>query len=526
MATFNVTAPDGRKYRVNAPDGATQDQAIQYVQQKLASQPAPVDPYAQEAESRSPLEKIKGGLASGPINAYLGVKQWLGDLDPVERDVLKQNRAAGSAAPVSSFVSNAATFSPAMLIPGANTAVGAVLTGGVMGAAQPVEEGESRALNTALGAAGGAGGHWVGGKVAKVLTGRGATATAGNPGLTQAQQTAMEEGKRLGIRYTPAQRTGSKVLQQVEAKLESQPMTSGPFFDIKEGNQRVLNRAVAKSIGEASDTVDSSVLAAAHDRIGNIYKLVANDKARPIHADNFINHLAQIEDDFAGMLPTNASSILDNPLVLKAYKLAEDGQATGRQLQDLASKLGKAATNQMTSANGDRQVGMALSAVKDHIDDLLEQGLTGKTLQQFQNARGEYRNLMMLTSRSGVLNPASGNVSLKPLAAVLQQKDKTGYLFGKNQGDLYNTVRSLQAFPGVVGDSGTATRAVIPSPTDFVLSLPFNAAAKAYTSETAANAAAKISGILDKGLLPVVRPGRKYIAPGMGLLGTSAVVRE
>jgi hypothetical protein len=33
MPSYQVTAPDGRKYRVNAPEGATQEQALQYVQQ-------------------------------------------------------------------------------------------------------------------------------------------------------------------------------------------------------------------------------------------------------------------------------------------------------------------------------------------------------------------------------------------------------------------------------------------------------------------------------------------------------------
>ena len=39
MPTFLVTAPDGRKLRVTAPEGATQQEAIAYAQQQFSAQP-------------------------------------------------------------------------------------------------------------------------------------------------------------------------------------------------------------------------------------------------------------------------------------------------------------------------------------------------------------------------------------------------------------------------------------------------------------------------------------------------------
>lgn len=525
-----------------------------------SSQSAPIDEYKQAADSRSTPGKIKAGIASAPINLYLGAKQMLGgDLSPVEMDVLKQNRAASDAAPVSSFIGNVATAVPASMIPGANTVAGATLLGGGLGAMQPVVDGESRSQNAAIGAAGGALGQYVGGKIGRALGGKGATSSASSSagakggdaaaeatasgslnvsgkgggsgfghlgpdpsaGLNPAQVANITRGRELGVKYTPGQMTGSKVLQQMEAKLESQPMTSGTFFAIKDNNQTLLNRAAARAIGENADTVDSSVLEAAKDRISGVYKMVADNKPRTIDPDAFLGKLSQIDDDFAGLLPNNAPSIIDNPLVKQAYRLADGGQATGKQLQDLASKLGKAATNQMTSANGDRQVGMALSAVKDHVDDLLEQGLTGETKRLFGDARGQYRNLMMLTGRQGVVNPNAGNVNVRSLAGVLQSKDKNGFLFNKTSNDLYDTVRALQAVPGVVGDSGTATRMPINTPMDFLVSLPFNLATRAYTSGPVVNASSSIVRAANEGLVPGLRP----LAPGImragGLLGAT-----
>ena len=39
MPTFDVTSPDGRKFRVNAPEGATQDQIIAYAQANMPAAP-------------------------------------------------------------------------------------------------------------------------------------------------------------------------------------------------------------------------------------------------------------------------------------------------------------------------------------------------------------------------------------------------------------------------------------------------------------------------------------------------------
>jgi hypothetical protein len=61
-------------------------------------------------------------------------------------------------------------------------------------------------------------------------------------------------------------------------------------------------------------------------------------------------------------------------------------------------------------------------------------------------------------------------------------KDRLGFLFGRKSSPMYTAARFAQAFKPIVGDSGTATRSALPSPTDFVLSLPFNLATKAYAS--------------------------------------------
>lgn len=307
-------------------------------------------------------------------------------------------------------------------------------------------------------------------------------------GLNNASREIMERGRALGMRVTPGQATGSKALQQLESKLESQPMTSGPFNAIKDSNLNVLNREAAKAIGEKlgkGESLSAEVLDRAQRRIGEVFKDAADDAPRTIEPQQFLSTFTGIQDDVRGLV----KGFGDHDLVQDLTKLATKGEATGKQLQSLTSKLGKSAYKEMSTPTGDRDLGLALYRLKDYVDDLLQQGMDSTRQGAFQQARQQYRNLMMLTSRVGVVNPTTGNVSGRTLANVLQQKDKGGFMFGRNQSGMYDAARFSQAFAPIVGDSGTATRSALPGPTDFVLSLPFNLATRAYTSSPAVNMA-------------------------------------
>lgn len=540
---------------VEFPDDMTDEQIVAAIKKTAMGykrQPETFDP----TEGMSRTDKFLAGAGKGMTDLARGAGQMLGMVS--DADIAKARRIDGPLmdsgyAKAGNIVGQAAALAPAALIPGANTYLGASMIGAGTGALQPISEGESRLANAGIGAAGGVVGQYGGNKIARVLGGPKATATANanasagggsssasanvsgsanvtgtgggynygfvgddvSAGLNKAQKRAMMMGQELGFKLTPGQATGSKALQQMEAKLESQPMTSGTFNTIKANNQTVLNRIAAKSIGEKSDTLDNATLANAQDRLSGIYKMVANDNHRPIDPDEFLQKLSSIESEFEGM-----TSIADNGLVKKFIGYAASGGATGRQLQDLASKMGKVAATQMTSPQGDRALGMALFQVKDHVDDILQQGLSGATLKKFSEARGQYRNLMLLTQRGGVINPSSGDVAGNALAGLLQQKDKAGFLFDKNKSDLYEAARFAQAFRPIVGDSGTATRSTLPSPTDFVLSLPFTMATKAYTSSPVVNASAGISDVMRNGMVDprLVR----YLPQATGLLGATS----
>ena len=83
MPTFEVMSPDGRKFEVNAPEGATQDDAIAYVQKNMATS-------APKAAKRSePEDPSIGDLASAVWNSK--PEDWNG----VGKDLVRYGANAG-----------------------------------------------------------------------------------------------------------------------------------------------------------------------------------------------------------------------------------------------------------------------------------------------------------------------------------------------------------------------------------------------------------------------------------------------
>jgi len=502
-----------------------------------------------------------------------GIGQLVGAVDQGDVDEARRRDAplmATGSGKLGNFAGALVNTAPAMFIPGVSTYAGATALGGAIGASEPVASGESRLANTVLGAAGGAGGKFVGDRilglasrprpqiastpagaavsaspgVASASAGVSGTAAVGARGggytfgsvgddvgnLTASQARIAATGTRLGMRMTPGQATGSRALQQFEAKLESQPMTSGPFNAIRDTNQGVLNRSTAAGLGERANVVDDEVLQRFMGRADDVYAQVRASGPRPINPDRFLRRISDIEAEFEGLLPGDAG-VSANPLVRRLTDYAAKGEASAEQLSNLASKLGKAAHNQMTSNAGDRETGRALYQVKEVVDDLLGEGLDRNLARRFTDMRGQYRNFMLLTGRGGIVNPSSGNVNGTALAAALQKADRRGYLLGGNDSDMYQAARFAQAFKPIVGDSGTATRSPLGGPIELAASLPFNIAARAYASSPAVSAAvmgSRAAGAAGRGLaafgtLPYYAP---FALPGYGGLLGAAGGRE
>lgn len=524
MPTYRITAPDGKTLRVEAPEGATQEQVLAFVQQNYKP-----STYNAEEENKkfdpvtdmSTPERVLAGIGKGMTDYGRGVGQWLGlvsrdDVAEARRlDAPLTNTTAGA---VGSFIGTAAPVALTAMIPGANTVGGAASIGALAGAAMPSESTTETLANIGIGGIAGAGGQKLANKVGQFVS------APQKPALTQGQQQALQAGKAVGMRPTPGQASGSKTLQKFEAALEANPMTSRGFDAIREQNSRALGRAAAKAIGEQGDELSAPVLQAAEQRLGSVFQSVADKTPVPLNTQS--TKLAQLIQDTEGLIGGNAS-LMDNQLVQRLSDFMSRPDVTREQLRGLSSKMGKAAKNAMTSQAGDRELGKALFQAKELVDDAVEQSLPAAQRAAFAEARGQYRNLMSLLARHNIVNPSSGDISGRNLANALMAKDRGGFTMGRNTSDLYNAARFYQAFPSVVGNSGTATRSL--GPADYLASLPTAMLTKAYLSEpvvAAAQGAAGGAGTLARLIAPPVGVAARPVVSVPGALTLAELMKQ
>jgi len=359
------------------------------------------------------------------------------------------------------------------------------------------------------------------------VTGGGSTLGAVGPdtsaGLTAAQQAILGRGREMGFRTTPGQETGSRSLQQMEARMESSPFTSGPFNAIKAENQRILNRSTAQAIGVTSDELSNPVLARAQRQISQVYQQVASPEVKKIDGNTIQTGIEIVDKAFEGL---TTQPLKSNIFVQQLQDLAAKGEASGNQLQTLSSKIGKRAKNEMTTMSGDRELGSALFQLKEMVDDALAQGLSREQQAAFQQARANYRNLMTIRSNQGVVNPSTGNVSGLNLASALTRKDPQGFVFGSNQTPMYEAARFAQAFKPIVGDSGTATRSMELTPLNMILAAPTNVAARAYTAQPTANLAARMQTGVAPGTDAATQELLKKMFPTTGAAGLISLLSQ
>lgn len=460
---------------------------------RLQQTPAKEDLTFDPMRDMTTFQRGAAGVGKAMTDLARGAGQLVGAVDRQDVEASRKLDAPlmkTTAGQVGNFLGNVAMTAPTALIPGANTVAGAGAIGAGLGLLEPSVSTAETIANTILGGAGGAAGQGVMNRLATI-------AGQGGNAVTQGQRQAAQQGQQLGMRLTPGKASGSTVLQKIEAAAESNPMTAGGFDAIKNTNQRVLNRAAARSIGENADELSGPILAQAEQRIGNVFNQVAD--ATPVQLDpqTVGARLQAIARDSEGMLMGNAD-LAQNGLIRRLDDFVNNrGGATREQLRQLSSNMGKAARNNMTTQNGDRALGEALFAAQEVVEDAIQGTLNQTQAAAYNEARNQYRNLMALTAKTNVTNPSSGNVSGRNLATTLMQKDRGGFTMGRDNSDLYGAARFSQAYPDIVGNSGTATRSM--GPADYVAGLPGNVLARLYLSRPVTAAAGAAAGAVGTG---------------------------
>lgn len=469
MPKYKVTAPDGRKFVVNAPDGATQEQVLAYAQQQFAQQPAqpertmaeryaaagidptPVDP----TEGMSGTDKFMAGVGKSAVDTAEGIGQLLG-MVPESRVAERRQRdeplmhGAGLAGNIVGQAAQMAVPVPAGLAAKGASAlgraapyVGAAARSGLFSAAQGTTGDESRLGNAGMGAALGVAGQGIasaGGSLA-----RGAVSRLEAPAAALAQK-AEGFGLNLGLPNL----SENPLVRTVASQMERLPF-SGATKRAK-GNQEAFNRQVGHTFGVDAAKITPDVFAGAKTRLQNGFETLT---ARN-NLDLDTSHIAQIKtvideasrlggSDTARMVRGWANELLN--------KVDESGQIPGKAYQSFDSRLAKVLKSGGEPAH-------YLGQLRDVVRTAMDDSISANDRAAWNTLRKQYAAFKTVEPLVG--KSPDGNISPQALMGrvTADSAGKARMATGRG-GDLGDLARIGQRFMKAAPNSGTADRLLV-----------------------------------------------------------------
>lgn len=461
MPIYTLEGPDGKKYRIEGPEGATAEQLAAVIQggqtkqQRVAAQMEQDRKTYDPTKGMSGTDKFLAGVGKAMTDVGRGVGQMVGlvDRDDVResraRDAALMNTGAGAAG---NFAGNVAMLAPTAMIPGANTVAGAGVIGAAAGLAQPSTSTKETLTNLALGGAGGAAGQAVANRLPGVVQAwkqRAAQEAADQTAQTAQKFAAARAGNQLGYVVPPADLNPgvtSELLSGLSGKIKTAQVAS-------QRNQVVTDKLARQALGLADDAqLTPDVLQAIRNQAaGSGYAPIR--QAGQIAADaDYTKALDAIASQYQGAarsFPGAAKNpVLDMVEGLRSQAFdAGDGLDMVKVLRETADKAYR---------SGDAGLGKASKAAADAIESQIDRALTAsgnkEAIKAFRDARQQIAKTYTVQK---ALNSETGSVSAQRLGQEL----------GKGKplsGELRTVAEFATAFPKAAQALKEAPKAVSP----------------------------------------------------------------
>lgn len=365
MATFTITAPDGKEYDIDAPEGATAEQALSYFQSNW-KQP---DTSALNRFGQGLLEPIEGlgQIAAEGVSA-IAPNTDLGKLAQQHLEFGKQKRLAqeeaNKAADVGVNLAGMAgnILSPVNLMTGAAMKGAPLISQGARGGAisgllTPTNENnnfiEEKAQQTGIGAlTGGATG--IGSDIATGLI-KGATPSK-----------YVELLRKEGVTPTAGQILGG-AWQRAENKLESMPIlgdliTEGRKQGYKEYNKAVLNRAL-NPIGESAEKIGREGVNEVESKLNQYYNNILPNLS--FFPDSEFNQKIGTIKQMVAQLPETEQKSYANIMQRIESQASPNGAMVGETFKEVESLL----------SNQAKRFGKSADAYQQSLGDALNETL-------------------------------------------------------------------------------------------------------------------------------------------------------
>lgn len=454
MATFEVVSPDGTKYRVNAPDGASQDDAIAYVQKNFAAQKPAPDSHeplsALQKIGRGMRDPIDGGaqllanlLPSDVVNAGNQFNNWLADktglvgklpeggVDQQVREAERaysQQRAAQGESGIDGYRMLGNIASPAnlaissrLLNAGTLPARVAASAGGgaVSGAMSPVAEGDFATEKAKQIAAGGAFGAAI--PVASAGIQRVISPNASvNPNLSLLKDEGVSPtiGQTLGGRWNA-----------LEEKLQSIPILGDAIAgargrSLAQFNEAAANRALSP-IGGKADGAGFQAVKQAGDELSSAYNSALNQVRHITFDQQFGNDLMQLKQMASNLTPAMQAKFdrLLNDNV--TGRMSPNGSMLGDVYKKVDSELGQVAGKwQKSSMASESEFGDAVAQLQALLNQQMRRSNphVADTLSAIDTG---WANLVRLEGAAKAGINAEGTFTPGQLNAAIRQADQS-----------------------------------------------------------------------------------------------------
>lgn len=489
MPTYNVTGPDGQKYRVTAPEGATQEEIIAYAQQNV---PAPkVDKYEKQAKEDSFGQNTMAAVGGVMSGIPLALRAMAGKTAPDEVKEWKQSMAGLWSTPggkLGTIGGGVITAVPAMFVPGANTAVGAGLVGAGLGALQPEDDWQSRIKNVGIGTVLGGGTQAGLNKVGQMLANRSAAKgaeLAERQGRNAARDSTVKTAQEAGYVIPPTQVSPEAPgLVNRLAEGFSGKAATAQAAAIK--NEKVTLALAKRDLGIPDGVpLNRDTLDGVRKVAGQVYETVK--KVGTIRPDkSFADELAgatapyrEVVSDFPSMANKEIDGLLQDlskpafnssSLVELVKRLRADGRANLKAF-DKPEKV---------------QLGRVQMQAQESIEDLIERNLSAQGVDGLVDM---YRNARVAIAKTHTVEDALEESTGKVVASKIGRKFSSGKPLS---GGLETIGRTAEAFPKALQNVNSSMPGL--SPLD-------------YLAGGMAGASIGAPGVIAAGARPLVRAG-------------------
>ena len=456
MPSFTFTSPEGKKYTVNGPEGATKEQAFEMLQKQLGTPKAETPKQEIMPQERSEFAIGLGNLGAGALSGAgqigstilaaqeltpQGVIHSLINkqpINPLERDKLRRAqieaglKTAGADTESGLYQTGkigaeiAGTAGAGGLIgrglaPFAPQLANAVSSGG-FNLAQPATTAlNNLALRAAGGAiAGGAMSGMVNPRDALMGAGLGAVLPVAVKGAGQIGQAITpkaspevaqlaNKAKALGIDVPADRLIDNKPLNAMAASLNYVPFSGRAGTEEKMSAQ--IHKAVSRTIGQDSSNI-TDALKKAGPALGSKFDDVLKNNVVNLD-DDFINALTQHEQTALSELETGQAKIIQNQ-INEILNKSKDGVIDGQAAYNIKRTLDRIGKQNSPVAYYAKDLKMSLM-------DALDRSLGPEAAKDFAATRQQYSNMINLEKLAPA--GAEGEISMGKLANLRNVKD-------------------------------------------------------------------------------------------------------